>query len=140
MFLRYFCDSRGYHAGSILRELADYKSMSGVFAAERIWKLGQTLGGPAWWRMVQGESALSNIAISLARVVPSCSIPDQNLVKAKPEAGDSLDFEKAEKLAYIQYNLQMPNKDKLPKANVVVRQPEAPKPKEAPPAPAPGIC
>ncbi|CAL8069617.1 unnamed protein product [Orchesella dallaii] len=124
-FLTYFCDSRGYHAGSILRELADYKGMSGMFATEKLWKLGQTLDVPSWWKMVQGESALSNIAISLARVVPSCSIAETNLIKAN--YGELIDAEKTERLAFIKYNLQMPNKPKLPKKSVVIPQPEVPK-------------
>lgn len=122
-FLTYFCDSRGYHAGSILRELADYKSMNGAFDTEKLWQLGQTLAVPSWWKMVQGDSALSNIAISLARVVPSCSIPEGTTGGNKGKAlGDGREQEKREKLAFIQYNLVKPNKAKLPKTRVAIAQ------------------
>lgn len=137
-FLTYFCDSRGYHAGSILRELAEYKSMNGVYSTEKIWKLGQTLDVPSWWKMVQGDSALSNIAISLGKVSPSCNMPEASLFKAS--CGGTFDEEKLEKLVFIQYNLRYPNKAKLPRVDkVVVSKPEVVKPKEIPPPAPPGI-
>lgn len=115
-FLTYFCDSRGYHAGSILSELAEYKGMSGGYSGEKIWKLGEQIDGEKWWEVVKGESALSNIAVSLGRVVPSCSLPQEGIVKGVGEG----DEEKREKMAWIQYNLRETNKEKMKKKEVVV--------------------